>query len=77
MRAAESAAPEFAFPTSRARFTGVSQMRTLPRWVLMLLAAAGFVGMASLSACNTVEGVGEDTQEAGEAIEETAEDVGD
>lgn len=30
-----------------------------------------------LTACNTVEGVGEDVQAGGEAIEETAQDVED
>ena len=30
-----------------------------------------------LSACETTEGFGRDVEDAGEAIEETAEDVGD
>lgn len=29
------------------------------------------------AACNTIEGVGEDTQSAGEAISDTARDVAD
>lgn len=39
------------------------------------LGLAGLVLAASLSlaACNTIEGVGEDTESAGEAIEEAAQ----
>jgi predicted small secreted protein len=37
-------------------------------FLFMLIAAAG-----ALSACNTMEGLGEDTQSAGEALEEEAE----
>ena len=39
-----------------------------------LIALAAFAGAASLGACNTVEGFGEDVQSAGEAIEDTAEE---
>lgn len=31
-------------------------------------------GMASLAACNTVEGVGKDVESAGDAIEDAADD---
>ncbi|HYD88023.1 MAG TPA: entericidin A/B family lipoprotein [Vitreimonas sp.] len=41
-----------------------------------LIALAALVGAASLGACNTVEGVGEDIQQAGETVEESADDVG-
>jgi predicted small secreted protein len=49
----------------------------LDRWMPFLPLLAAVAGFACLTGCNTVEGVGEDTQEAGEAIEETAEDVAD
>jgi predicted small secreted protein len=41
------------------------------------LALAALLGLsvASLSACNTVEGAGKDVQKAGEVIEDTAEDA--
>ncbi len=38
-------------------------------------AAFAFLLAAAAAACNTVEGVGEDTQAAGEAIEDAAEDA--
>jgi entericidin B len=37
-------------------------------------AALAFLLAASAAACNTVEGVGQDAQAAGEAIEEAADD---
>lgn len=40
------------------------------------LIALALAGAVSLSACNTVEGVGEDIQQAGETVEDTAHDVG-
>jgi predicted small secreted protein len=39
------------------------------RVVIMLLA-----GLLALSACNTFEGLGQDVQDAGEAIEDEAQD---
>ncbi len=41
------------------------------------LGVAGLILAATLSlaACNTIEGVGEDTQSAGEALEEAAKDA--
>ena len=42
-----------------------------------LIAFAALVGAASLTACNTVEGVGEDVEAAGQAIEQTAEESND
>lgn len=36
---------------------------------------AMFLAAMLLAACNTVEGVGEDVQAGGEAIEDTAKDV--
>jgi predicted small secreted protein len=41
---------------------------------LVALAALGAFGLA---ACNTVEGVGEDVEAAGQAIEQTAEETND
>jgi len=38
-------------------------------------AALAFMLAAAAAACNTVEGLGQDTQAAGEAIEDTAEDA--
>lgn len=42
-------------------------------WAALVLTLMG----ASVSACNTTEGFGEDMQSAGEAIEDTAEDAND
>lgn len=42
-----------------------------------LFALAALVGAGGLAACNTVEGAGEDIQIAGEAVEETAEELND
>jgi predicted small secreted protein len=38
-------------------------------------ALMAFALAATVSACNTVEGVGKDTQKAGQAIEKTADDA--
>jgi entericidin B len=38
-------------------------------------ALMAFMLAATVSACNTVEGVGKDTQKAGQAIEHTADDA--
>ncbi len=43
----------------------------------VLIAFAALVGAGSLAACNTVEGVGEDVQAAGQQLEETAEETHD
>lgn len=40
-------------------------------WLLVL--ACGLWTMTALTACNTTEGVGEDIQEGGEAIEDAAD----
>lgn len=42
-----------------------------------LLAMAAIMAVVSLGACNTVQGVGEDVQATGQAIEETAEETND
>jgi predicted small secreted protein len=42
-----------------------------------LLALAAMVSVVSLGACNTVEGVGEDVREAGDAVDEAAEESND
>lgn len=42
------------------------------RKALVLLAAAAAL---SVAACNTVAGIGRDAQAAGQAVEQTAEDV--
>jgi len=40
-----------------------------------LLAATMIASVLALSACNTMSGIGEDTQAAGRALENTAEDA--
>lgn len=42
-----------------------------------LIALAAIAGVVSLGACNTVRGAGEDLQQAGEHVEERAEDLTD
>ncbi|GMV27012.1 MAG: hypothetical protein AMXMBFR58_30430 [Phycisphaerae bacterium] len=42
-----------------------------------LVLAAALAGLAALHACNTTEGVGEDIEAAGDAIEDAAEDAND
>lgn len=42
-------------------------------WAALAMVLMG----ASVSACNTTEGFGEDMQSAGEAVEDTAEDAND
>jgi predicted small secreted protein len=42
-----------------------------------LIGFAALIGATSLAACNTVEGVGEDVQQAGEAVDEAAEEAND
>jgi predicted small secreted protein len=39
----------------------------------LFLLAGGTLVLTQVAACNTVEGIGEDTQEAGEAIEDAAD----
>lgn len=42
-----------------------------------LIVLAALIGASSLTACNTVEGVGQDVQAAGQQLEETAEETHD
>lgn len=42
-----------------------------------LIAMAALMGAISLGACNTVEGVGEDVEQAGETIDNAAEESND
>lgn len=42
-----------------------------------LIALTALVGAVSLGACNTVEGVGEDVEQAGQTIDNTAEELND
>jgi len=49
-------------------------MRNLPAFVMILL--AGLWCSTGLTGCNTVEGVGEDIEDAGESIDESAEGTG-
>ena len=42
-----------------------------------LLAALMFSSMVALAGCNTIEGVGEDIESAGDSIEDTAQDCSD
>ncbi len=48
---------------------GVIQMTR----AMLLTALLGVIGLLSFTGCNTLEGMGEDTQAAGEEIEEAAE----
>lgn len=48
--------------------------RKIPSLRLLLAALVGTLALA-LSACNTVEGVGEDVEAAGEEVEETAQEA--
>ncbi len=41
------------------------------------LIALALLGATALAACNTVEGVGEDVQAAGQAVEKTAQESND
>lgn len=41
------------------------------------LIALALLGATALAACNTVEGVGEDVQAAGQAVEQTAQESND
>jgi entericidin B len=43
----------------------------------MLLPLVSVAGLAVLSGCNTVEGVGRDLERAGDAIQDEAEDTRD
>lgn len=40
---------------------------------MFFAALLGTVGLLTLAGCNTLEGMGEDTQRAGEEVEEAAE----
>jgi len=42
-----------------------------------LIAVAAIAGVLSLGACNTVQGAGEDLQQAGDHVEERAEELND
>jgi len=42
-------------------------MKSMTRWIAVLAAAA------SLSACNTIQGVGQDIERAGERLEEATD----
>lgn len=52
-------------------------MEMIMRKTVAPLLALAALGVVSLSACNTVQGAGEDLQQAGETVEETAEDLND
>lgn len=55
--------------------TGTATGTTLGRWIYAA-AVIGISGMAAaLVGCNTVEGVGEDVEAAGEAIDDEAEEA--
>lgn len=43
----------------------------------MLAAGAAAASLAVVSGCNTVEGVGEDVEAAGDAVSDTARDAND
>jgi predicted small secreted protein len=46
-------------------------------WTSMLLGAIAMTGALSVSGCNTIEGVGEDIEATGDAIDDAAEDAQD
>jgi entericidin B len=48
-------------------------MKKAQTWMLRLCLILALVG--PLAACNTIEGVGEDTEAAGDAISDTARDA--
>ena len=41
----------------------------------LLLVLATFLALPALTACNTIEGVGEDVQATGDAVSDTARDA--
>ncbi len=43
-----------------------------PRWIFPMLALLGLLSLP-LYGCNTMEGAGEDIQDAGEAVEDAAD----
>jgi predicted small secreted protein len=45
--------------------------------IRLLLSLAFVVALSAVTACNTIEGVGEDLQSAGQGIESAAEDTAD
>lgn len=47
------------------------------RKIMSPFIALALFGAVSLAACNTVEGVGEDVQAAGQAVEQTAQEAND
>lgn len=47
------------------------------KFVSPLVAFAALIGATALSACNTVEGVGQDVEQAGDNLEETAREAND
>lgn len=49
----------------------------MSRKITPLLAAAALLGAGALAACNTVEGVGEDVEQAGQTIDQAAEEAND
>ena len=52
-------------------------MEFLMRKITSPLIALALLGASALSACNTVEGVGQDVTAAGQAVEQTAEEAND
>lgn len=49
----------------------------LKRTAVIAAALCGVAGVSMLSACNTTEGVGEDIEAAGDAIDNAADDAND
>jgi entericidin B len=52
-------------------------MLTTMKHARLVVATALLAAMAALSACNTVEGVGEDVASTGRAVERAADDAKD
>ena len=44
----------------------------MKRWILVLAAFFAAVSFASLTACNTIQGVGKDIEKGGQAINKAA-----
>lgn len=60
-----------------AGWAGAAMETFMSKKTTPLIALAAIVGAFSLSACNTVEGFGQDVEKAGQQLEETAEEAND
>jgi len=74
---AELAAPDGVQEPTPRRGDFIWRVPMTRQSVSPLLALAAAMGVFTLAACNTVAGAGQDVQNAGQAVEETAEDLND